>query len=73
MGSMSYGRSMWITMTIRSYLMELDTISSILRFTIESDMREVIPDRESDSRDDIGEEELVEHEEYPKWDDNILV
>ena len=69
--------SMWIwsmSMIISTAdLMELDSIGSIFLCSIESYMREIVPDREGDSRDNIGEEELVEHEEYTKWDDGILV
>lgn len=36
-------------------------------------MREIAPDREYNSRDNIGEEELVEDEEYSEWYDRILV
>ena len=54
-------------------LMELDTIGCIFLCSVESYMREIVPDREGDCRDNIGEEEFVEHEEDPKWYDGILV
>jgi hypothetical protein len=38
---------------------------------IKSYMREIVPDGECYSRDDIGKEELVEHEEDTEWQDDI--
>ena len=54
-------------------LMELDTIGGILFGFVESYMSEIVPDREGDCTDNIGEEELVEHKEDPEWYDGILV
>jgi hypothetical protein len=61
------------TMPITTHFMELNTICSIFIFPIESDMREIIPDRESYRAHNIREKELVEHEENPEWQDTILV
>jgi hypothetical protein len=55
------------SVTITTHFMELNTIRSIFVFSIESNMREIVPDRESYSTHNIREKELVEHEENPKW------
>ena len=58
--------SMWIwsmSMSISTTdLMELDSIGSIFFGSIKSNMGEIVPDRERHSADNIGKEELVEHE-----------
>jgi hypothetical protein len=56
-----------------THLMKLDTIRCIFFFSVESDMGEIVPDRESHSTHQIGEEELVEHEDDPEWYDRILM
>jgi hypothetical protein len=62
-------------MSITTNLMELDTIGRCLIFfcPVESDMRQIVPDREYGSGDQVGEEELVEHEEDAEWDDRITM
>ena len=56
-----------------THLMELYTICCILILTIESNMGKIVPNRESYSIENIRKKELVEHEEYSKWQNNILV
>lgn len=70
--TMCIGR-MSMSITTSTYLMELNTISSILSLAIESYMREIVPYRECDSIDYVRQEELVEHQEDAKRYDCILV
>jgi hypothetical protein len=56
-----------------SYLMELDAIMSITFGSIESDIRQIVPDREECRINEVRQEELIEHEEYPEREDRILV
>ena len=56
-----------------SYFMEFNTIVSIILGPIESNMGEIIPDREHCRIHEIREKELVEHEDHSEWDDRILV
>jgi hypothetical protein len=52
--------------------MELDTIVSVFFFAVKSYIGQIVPDRKDRRTDDVGEEDLIEHEEYPEWDDRIL-
>ena len=54
-------------------LMELDPIVGIFFFAVESDIRQIVPDREDRSTHDVREEDLIEHKEYPEWYDRILM
>ena len=56
-----------------SYFMEFNTIVSIILGPIESNMGEIVPDREHCRIHEIREKELVEHEDHSEWDDRILV
>jgi hypothetical protein len=64
--------SMIVMSTTSTNFMELDAVVRVFFFTVKSDIGEIVPDREDRRTHDVGEEDLVEHEEYPKWDDRIL-
>ncbi len=64
--------SVIIMSTTSTDFMELDTVVRVFFFTVESYIGEIVPDREDRRTHDVGEEDLIEHEEYPKWDDRIL-
>ena len=61
-----------VSSTMSTHFMELDTIAGVFFFLIESNIGEIVPDREYSCGDNIGEEDLVEHKEYPEWENNIL-
>jgi hypothetical protein len=53
-------------------LMELDTVMRVFFFTVKPYISEIVPDREDRRTHDVREEDLIEHEEYPEWDNRIL-
>lgn len=76
--TMSWGCSMSIMPMIivsaaaSTDFMELDTVVRVFFFAVESYIGEIVPDREDRGTHDVREEDLIEHEEYPKWYDRIL-
>ncbi len=57
----------------RSHFMELYSITRIIFFSIKSYIREIVPYREECCIHEIGQEELIEHQDDTKWYDCILV
>ena len=56
-----------------SYFMKFDPIVGIILGPIESNMREIVPDRENGCIHEIRKKELIEHENDSEWDDRILM
>lgn len=56
-----------------THFVEFNAIGSIFIFSIKSDMRKIIPDRECDRTHNIRKKELIEHKENPEWQNAILV
>ncbi len=64
---------MYIAMSPSSYFMEFDSVVSIILLTVESDIWEVIPDRENRCIDEIREHDFIEHHNNRKRYNDILV
>ena len=58
--------------TMSTDFMKFYAIAGIFFFLIESNIGEIVPDREDRRCDDIGKEDLIEHEEDTEWEDDIL-
>ena len=64
--------SVIVMSTTSADFMELDTVVRVFFFAVKSDIGEIVPYRKYRCTHDVGEEDLIEHEEYPKWYDRIL-
>jgi len=53
--------SIIMTRTMSTHFMEFYPIVCIIFFSIKSNMREIVPDREDSRLNEIGEKELIEH------------
>ena len=72
----SMPRSTMIIMILRmswSYFMKFYSIVRIIFWSIESNVRKIVPDREECCIHEIGKEELIEHENHSKWNECILM
>ncbi len=69
---MSSGSMIIMSTTMSTNFMKFYTVTGIFFFLIESNITEIIPDGEECCSYYIGKEYLIEHEEYPEWDDRIL-
>jgi hypothetical protein len=69
---MSSGSMIIMSTTMSTNFMKFYTVTGIFFFLIESNITEIIPDGEECCSYYIGKEDLIEHEEYPEWEDDIL-
>ena len=64
--------SVIVMSTTSADFMELDTVVRVFFFAVKSNIGEIVPDREDRRTHDVGEEDLIEHEEDTEWYDRIL-
>lgn len=69
---MSSASSM-IVVSTTTHLMEFDSIAIFFLLSIKTNLRQIVPYRQSCSSHEIREEDLVDQEDGHQWDDSILM